>query len=60
MPKFCITASYLYKYCIFQFHSLFFGAVSYKEKEAIGDTFQSLVTASDTEELGALQSSPVL
>ncbi|XP_014109127.1 PREDICTED: LOW QUALITY PROTEIN: cell cycle checkpoint control protein RAD9B [Pseudopodoces humilis] len=53
--------SYLYKYCIFQFHSLFFGAVSYKEKEALGDTFQSLVTASDTEEeLGALQSSPVL
>ncbi|NXG98649.1 RAD9B protein, partial [Loxia leucoptera] len=51
--------SYLYKCCIFQFHSLFFGAVSYKEK-AIGDTFQSLVTASDTEEeLGALQSSPV-
>ncbi|NXU61488.1 RAD9B protein, partial [Horornis vulcanius] len=45
--------------CIFQFHSLFFGAVSYKEK-AIGDTFQSLVTASDTEEeFGALQSSPV-
>ncbi|XP_064249164.1 cell cycle checkpoint control protein RAD9B isoform X2 [Passer domesticus] len=44
-----------------KFHSLFFGAVSYKEKEAIGDTFQSLVTASDTEEeLGALQSSPVL
>ncbi|NWS06348.1 RAD9B protein, partial [Motacilla alba] len=52
--------SYLYKYCVFQFHSLFFGAVSYKEKEAIGDTFQSLVTASDTEEEpGALQSSPV-
>ncbi|NWH84145.1 RAD9B protein, partial [Aegithalos caudatus] len=52
--------SYLYKYCIFQFHSLFFGAVSSKEKEAIGDTFQSLVTASDTEEdFGALQSSPV-
>ncbi|NXT70344.1 RAD9B protein, partial [Chaetops frenatus] len=43
-----------------QFHSLFFGAVSYKEKEAIGDTFQSLVTASDTEEeFGALQSSQV-
>nr|XP_054501989.1 cell cycle checkpoint control protein RAD9B [Agelaius phoeniceus] len=43
-----------------EFHSLFFGAVSYKEK-AIGGTFQSLVTASDTEEeLGALQSSPVL
>ncbi|NXD97890.1 RAD9B protein, partial [Chaetorhynchus papuensis] len=52
--------SYLYKYCIFQFHSLFFGAVSYKEKEAIGDTFQSLVTASDTEEdFSALQSSQV-
>ncbi|NXO95847.1 RAD9B protein, partial [Certhia brachydactyla] len=52
--------SYLYKHCIFQFHSLFFGAVSYKEKEAIGDTFRSLVTASDTEEeFSALQSSPV-
>ncbi|NWV47047.1 RAD9B protein, partial [Daphoenositta chrysoptera] len=52
--------SYLYKYCIFQFHSLFFGAVSYQEKEAIGDTFQSLVTASDTEEdFSALQSSQV-
>ncbi|NXQ23784.1 RAD9B protein, partial [Alaudala cheleensis] len=52
--------SYLHNYCIFQFHSLFFGAVSYKQKEAIGDTFQSLVTASDTEEeLGGLQSSPV-
>ncbi|NWV62830.1 RAD9B protein, partial [Malurus elegans] len=52
--------SYLYKYCIFQFHSLFFGAVSYKEKEAIGDTFQSLVTASDTEEdFSTLQSSQV-
>ncbi|NWY73760.1 RAD9B protein, partial [Erithacus rubecula] len=52
--------SYLYKYCIFQFHSLFFGAVSYKEKETIGDNFQSLVTASDTEEeFGALQSSQV-
>ncbi|XP_048178346.1 cell cycle checkpoint control protein RAD9B [Corvus hawaiiensis] len=44
-----------------KFHSLFFGAVSSKEKEAIGDTFQSLVTASDTEEdFGALQSSQVL
>ncbi|NWV05116.1 RAD9B protein, partial [Ptilonorhynchus violaceus] len=54
------VASYLYKYCVFQFHSLFFGAVSYKEKEAIGDTFQSLATASDTEEdFGALQSSQV-
>ncbi|NXV05457.1 RAD9B protein, partial [Cettia cetti] len=57
-PHSCCN-SYLYKYCIFQFHSLFFGAVSSKEKKAIGDTFQSLVTASDTEEeLGALQSSP--
>ncbi|NWI76033.1 RAD9B protein, partial [Dryoscopus gambensis] len=52
--------SYQYKYCIFQFHSLFFGAVSYKEKEATGDTFQSLVTASDTEEdFGALPGSQV-
>ncbi|NWV38793.1 RAD9B protein, partial [Grantiella picta] len=52
--------SYLYKHCIFQFHSLFFGAVSYKGKEAVGDTFQSLVTASDTEEdFGTLQSSQV-
>ncbi|NXS29828.1 RAD9B protein, partial [Pomatostomus ruficeps] len=52
--------SHLYKCCVFQFHSLFFGAVSYKEKEAVGDTFQSLVTASDTEEdFGALQSSQV-
>ncbi|NWV18994.1 RAD9B protein, partial [Origma solitaria] len=52
--------SYLYKYCVFQFYSLFFGAVSYKEKEAIGDTFQSLATASDTEEdFGTLRGSPV-
>ncbi|XP_017669686.1 PREDICTED: cell cycle checkpoint control protein RAD9B isoform X1 [Lepidothrix coronata] len=44
-----------------KFHSLFFGAVSYKEKDATGHTFQSLATASDTEEdLGPLQSSPVL
>ncbi|KGL82438.1 Cell cycle checkpoint control protein RAD9B, partial [Tinamus guttatus] len=42
--------SYCYKYCIFQFHSLFFGAVSFKEKDAINDTFHSLATASDTEE----------
>ncbi|NXW67462.1 RAD9B protein, partial [Hirundo rustica] len=59
-PNSVSWSSYLYKYCIFQFHSLFFGAVSSKKKEAIGDTFQSLVTASDTEEeFGALQSSPV-
>ncbi|NXU13777.1 RAD9B protein, partial [Pardalotus punctatus] len=52
--------SYLYKYCISQFHSLFFGAVSSKEKEAIDDTLQNLVTASDTEEdFGTLQSSQV-
>ncbi|NXX53264.1 RAD9B protein, partial [Scopus umbretta] len=42
--------SYFYKYCIFQFHSLFFGAVSCKEKDAISHTFHSLATASDTEE----------
>ncbi|NWW77627.1 RAD9B protein, partial [Climacteris rufus] len=53
--------SYLCKHCILQFHSLFFGAVSYKEKEAVSDTFQSLATASDTEEeaAAALQSSQV-
>ncbi|NWV73816.1 RAD9B protein, partial [Dasyornis broadbenti] len=52
--------SYLYKYRVFQFHSLFFGAVCYKEKEAIGETFQSLVTASDTEDdFDTLQSSQV-
>ncbi|KAM6119927.1 cell cycle checkpoint control protein RAD9B [Phoenicopterus ruber ruber] len=39
-----------YKCCLFQFHSLFFGAVSCKEKDAIGHTFRSLATASDTEE----------
>ncbi|XP_010220494.1 PREDICTED: cell cycle checkpoint control protein RAD9B [Tinamus guttatus] len=33
-----------------KFHSLFFGAVSFKEKDAINDTFHSLATASDTEE----------
>ncbi|NXA03961.1 RAD9B protein, partial [Sapayoa aenigma] len=36
--------------CVFQFHSLFFGAVSYKEKDPMAPTFQSLATASDTEE----------
>ncbi|KAJ7419321.1 hypothetical protein WISP_54341 [Willisornis vidua] len=42
-----------------KFHSLFFGAVSYKD--ATGHTFQSLATASDTEEdPGALQGSPAL
>ncbi|NXI45688.1 RAD9B protein, partial [Galbula dea] len=47
-------------YCILQFHSLFFGAVSCKEKDAIGHTFRSLATASDTEEdFGNGQSSPV-
>ncbi|NXD27283.1 RAD9B protein, partial [Spelaeornis formosus] len=58
-PNFVSQNSYLYKYCVFQFHSLFFGAVSYK-KEAFGGTLQSLATASDTEEeLGALHGSPV-
>ncbi|KFV76764.1 Cell cycle checkpoint control protein RAD9B, partial [Struthio camelus australis] len=33
-----------------QFHSLFFGAVSFKEKDAINHIFHSLATASDTEE----------
>ncbi|XP_009579080.1 PREDICTED: cell cycle checkpoint control protein RAD9B [Fulmarus glacialis] len=43
-----------------QFHSLFFGAVSCKEKDAISHTFHSLATASDTEEdFGNAQSSQV-
>ncbi|XP_063207202.1 cell cycle checkpoint control protein RAD9B [Chroicocephalus ridibundus] len=33
-----------------KFHSLFFGAVSCTEKDAISHTFHSLATASDTEE----------
>ncbi|KGL89427.1 Cell cycle checkpoint control protein RAD9B, partial [Charadrius vociferus] len=55
-----ITISYSYKYCIFQFHSLFFGAVSCTEKDAVHHTFCSLATASDTEEdFGSAQSSQV-
>ncbi|NXS47041.1 RAD9B protein, partial [Balaeniceps rex] len=43
-----------------QFHSLFFGAVSCKEKDATSHTFHSLATASDTEEdFGNMQSSQV-
>ncbi|NXM01966.1 RAD9B protein, partial [Tyrannus savana] len=54
------VAPYLCKYCLFQFHSLFFGAVSHKEKDARGHSLQSLATASDTEEeLGPVQSSPL-
>ncbi|KAM6340314.1 cell cycle checkpoint control protein RAD9B [Alca torda] len=41
-----------------KFHSLFFGAVSCTEKDAISHTFHSLATASDTEE--DFGSSPVL
>ncbi|KFU90227.1 Cell cycle checkpoint control protein RAD9B, partial [Chaetura pelagica] len=42
------------------FHSLFFGAVSCEEKDAMSHTFHSLATASDTEEdFGNLQSSQV-
>ncbi|NXW39966.1 RAD9B protein, partial [Nyctiprogne leucopyga] len=52
--------SYFHKFCIFQFHSLFFGAMSGKEKDAISLTFHSLATASDTEEdFGHGQSSQV-
>ncbi|KAM9526567.1 cell cycle checkpoint control protein RAD9B isoform 2-T2 [Guaruba guarouba] len=44
-----------------KFHSLFFGAVSCKEKDAVSHTFHSLATDSDTEEdFGNVQSSPVL
>ncbi|NXX96087.1 RAD9B protein, partial [Centropus bengalensis] len=45
---------------VFTFHSLFFGAVSYKEKDAISHPCHSLATASDTEEdFGNMQCSPV-
>ncbi|NXL63919.1 RAD9B protein, partial [Chordeiles acutipennis] len=55
-----VTVSYFYKSCIFQFHSLFFGAMSCKEKDSISLTFHSLATASDTEEdFGHGQSSQV-
>ncbi|XP_059683815.1 cell cycle checkpoint control protein RAD9B [Gavia stellata] len=44
-----------------KFRSLFFGAVSCKEKDAISHALHSLATASDTEEdFGNVQSSPVL
>ncbi|XP_009878598.1 PREDICTED: cell cycle checkpoint control protein RAD9B [Charadrius vociferus] len=50
------TGSHLQK-----FHSLFFGAVSCTEKDAVHHTFCSLATASDTEEdFGSAQSSQVL
>ncbi|KFV45000.1 Cell cycle checkpoint control protein RAD9B, partial [Gavia stellata] len=43
-----------------RFRSLFFGAVSCKEKDAISHALHSLATASDTEEdFGNVQSSPV-
>ncbi|KAK4813108.1 hypothetical protein QYF61_010522 [Mycteria americana] len=43
-----------------KFHSLFFGAVSCKEQDAISHTFHSLATASDTEDdFGNVQSSQV-
>ncbi|NXK26707.1 RAD9B protein, partial [Arenaria interpres] len=52
------AVSYFYQYSIFQFHSLFFGAVSCTERDAIGQTVRSLATASDTEEdAGSAQSS---
>ncbi|XP_054248788.1 cell cycle checkpoint control protein RAD9B [Indicator indicator] len=44
-----------------KFHSLFFGAVSSKEKDASSHTLHSLAAASDTEEdFSNVQSSPVL
>ncbi|NWQ96197.1 RAD9B protein, partial [Burhinus bistriatus] len=62
LPECCLSSevSYFCKYCIFQFRSLFFGAVSCTEKDAISHTFHSLATASDTEEdFGSVQSSQV-
>ncbi|NXN15797.1 RAD9B protein, partial [Indicator maculatus] len=63
-PPVVIYTSYIINltclYCIFQFHSLFFGAVSRKEKDASSHTLHSLATASDTEEdFSNVQSSPV-
>uniref|UniRef100_A0A8C2YHE0 Cell cycle checkpoint control protein RAD9A n=1 Tax=Coturnix japonica TaxID=93934 RepID=A0A8C2YHE0_COTJA len=44
--------------CLFQFHSLFFGAVSCKEQDTSSHTVHSLATASDTEEdLGTVRTS---
>ncbi|NWH47029.1 RAD9B protein, partial [Fregata magnificens] len=52
--------SHFCNYCIFQFHSFFFGAVSCKEKDAISHTFHSLAAPSDTEDdFGSMQSSQV-
>ncbi|KAK0686536.1 RAD9B protein, partial [Pygoscelis papua] len=54
------SVSYFCKYCVFQFHSLFFGAVCCKEEDAISHTFHSLATPSDAEEdCGSGQSSQV-
>ncbi|NXC69420.1 RAD9B protein, partial [Anhinga anhinga] len=54
------AVSYICNYCIFQFHSFFFGAFSCKEKDALSHTSHSLATASDTEEdFGKAQSSQV-
>ncbi|KFV07262.1 Cell cycle checkpoint control protein RAD9B, partial [Tauraco erythrolophus] len=50
---------YFSKYCLFQFQSLFFGAVSC-QKDTVSHTFCSLATASDTdEEPGNTESSQV-
>uniref|UniRef100_A0A8C3SIS8 Cell cycle checkpoint control protein RAD9A n=1 Tax=Chelydra serpentina TaxID=8475 RepID=A0A8C3SIS8_CHESE len=47
---FICTKTHFIKYCIFQFHSLFFGAVSFKEQDVISHTLHSLATASDAED----------
>ncbi|KFW65167.1 Cell cycle checkpoint control protein RAD9B, partial [Pygoscelis adeliae] len=60
IPRVAKKVSYFYKYCVFQFHSLFFGAVCCKEKDAISHTFHSLATPSDAkEDCGSGQSSQV-
>ncbi|NXJ15411.1 RAD9B protein, partial [Odontophorus gujanensis] len=59
-PLFHTLSGSLCDCCVFQFHSLFFGAFSLKEKDAINHSFHSLATASDTEEdSGKTQSSQV-
>ncbi|NXN24356.1 RAD9B protein, partial [Nycticryphes semicollaris] len=57
-PSQQVRIPYFYQHSLsFQFHSLFFGAVSCTEKGAISPTFRSLATASDTEDAGSRQSS---
>ncbi|NXP48747.1 RAD9B protein, partial [Heliornis fulica] len=46
-------------WCYQEFHSFVFGAVSRTEEAALSQTFHSLAAASDSEDFGTAQSSPV-